>query len=291
MSSLSGWLYLFPGRWLHYFVFALTLGLLTLTPSVRAEVGASYTLGVVPQYAQRKVFAIWMPIVNELNRRTGLNIRLEATLTIPEFEAGIDNGAYDFVYANPYHILRVSDSQGYIPLLRDSEPLRGILLVRQDSPIKKVKELSGKILAVPSPNAVGASMLLRADLEHLYGVQMSMMNVRTHSSVYLNVLNQLADAGGGVQKTLAEQDPEIQKGLRILYTTRGIPSHPLAAHPRVKADIRKLVRNAMLEMSATPDGKALLNEIPMPMPVRASLDDYRVMRKWGLENYWVNNEK
>jgi phosphonate transport system substrate-binding protein len=258
---------------------------------VPAAAGATYTLGVVPQFEPRKIYAIWKPIADELSRRTGLEMQLVVPINITEFEAALEKGTFDFVYANPYHILRVSDSQGYIPLVRDREPLRGILVVRRDSPVKSVKELAGKTLAVPSPNSVGASLLLRADLERLYGVHLSMLNARTHSSVYLNVLNGLADAGGGVQKSLAEQSPEVQEGLRILYTTRAMPSHPIAAHPRIKPDVRELVRKAVLEMSATPAGQALLDEIPMPSPVHTSLEDYLVMRPWGLDTYWVANEK
>jgi len=277
--------------WVRGLFLGLTACFLALALPAPVEAGATYTLGVVPQFGQRQLFSIWDPIVKELNRRTGMEIQLVASLSITEFEWALEKGTFDFVYANPYHILRVSDSQGYIPLVRDQEPLCGILLVRKESPVKSVAELAGKTLAVPSPNALGASLLLRADLDHLYGVRMSMVNARTHNSVYLTVFNGLADAGGGVQKTLAEQAPEIREGLRTLYTTRAMPSHPIAAHPRIKPDVREQVRKALLDMSATPTGKALLDEIPMPSAVSASLEDYLVMRKWGLETYWVNAGK
>jgi len=283
------------GRWISLckrgVALCVTACLIALAQPVWADNGTSYTLGVVPQFEQRKLFAIWNPVVSELRLRTGLDIRLSFTLTIPEFEKELEKGAFDFVYANPYHILRVSTSQGYIPLVRDAEPLHGILVVRRDSPIKNVKELAGKILAVPSPNALGASLLMRADLEHLFNVHMSILNARTHSSAYLNVLNGLADAGGGVQKTLNEQSQAIQDGLRILYTTRDMPSHPVAAHPRTRPEIREMMQKAILDMGATPSGKALLNEIPMSSPVHTSLDDYLIMRKWGLASYWVNDDK
>ncbi|MBS1139413.1 MAG: periplasmic binding protein-related protein [Proteobacteria bacterium] len=276
------------GRAIVLFMAAIVL---LLEASIAVSSEAPITLGVVPQFEQRKLFSIWKPIVDELSRRTGIEIRLAVTLTVPEFEQALEKGAFDLVYANPYHILRVSESPGYIPLVRDQEPLHGILVVHRDSPVKTIKELAGKTLAIPSPNALGASLLLQADLERLYGVRMSTVNVRTHSSVYLNVLNGLVDAGGGVEKTLAEQNPAIRDGLRILYTTRDMPSHPVAAHPRLRPEIRERVRKAILEMAATTSGKALLNEVPMAIPVSTSLDDYLVMRKWGLESYWVSERK
>ncbi|MBS0371461.1 MAG: phosphate/phosphite/phosphonate ABC transporter substrate-binding protein [Proteobacteria bacterium] len=267
------------------------LATIRLTGAHPAAAGTTYTFGVVPQFEQRKLFAIWKPLVDELARRTGLDLKLVVTLSVPEFEAAVEAGSFDFVYANPYHILKVRDSQGYVPLVRDEEALRGIIVVRQDSPLKSVKELDGKTLAVPSPNAVGASLLVRAELERLYGVRMQMLNVKTHSSVYLHVLNGLTEAGGGVQKTLAEQAPAIQAQLRVLYTTRDMPSHPVAAHPRVPLAVRDAVRQALLAISASPTGKALLDDIPMPRPVATSIDDYLPMRQWGLEKYWIAERK
>lgn len=251
-------------------------------------VGAAeiYTFAVVPQFEQRKLFRIWKPVVEEVSRRSGVQLKLVATLTVAEFERELSAGAFDFNYANPYHIMRESRRQGYVPLIRDSQPLTGLVVVARDSPLRSLADLDGKTLAVPSPNALGASLLLRADLE-LHRVRVAVVDVKTHSSVYLNVANRLVDAGGGVHKTLAEQDESIRNGLRILYTTRGMPSHPVSAHPRVAAGVREAVRRAFLDMAATPAGRALLDDVPMPNAVAASIDDYLVMQDWGLEKYWV----
>lgn len=246
-----------------------------------------YTFAVVPQFEQRKLFAIWKPIVDRIQASTGLSLRLVATLTVPDFEASLSAGEFDFVYTNPYHILRESTRQGYIPLVRDAAPLRGILVVPKDSPIHDVRDLAGKTLAIPSPNALGASMLLRADLRSLYGIEMKLLNAKTHSSAYLHAATGLADAAGGVEKSLQEQDPALRDSLRVLYTTRDMPSHPVAAHPRVPAQAREAVRKALLDMAATPEGAALLAAVPMSRPVPATIADYQVMSGWGLDSLWV----
>ncbi len=264
------------------------LAVLLSAPAVAEDV---YSFGVVPQFEPRKMFGIWKPLVEELERRTGSRFQLVVALSVQEFERELENGRFDFVYANPYHVLRVNQKQGYIPLVRDNVPLRGILLVRKDSPVRELTELDGKTLAVPSPNALGASLMVRADLEHLFGVRMAMVNVRTHSSVYLNVLNGLTDAGGGVEKTFDEQDKAVRDALRVIYTTRDMPSHPIAAHPRIARDVRERVRKALLDLPATPAGKALLDEVPMTQPIAAAMEDYLVMRKWRLDNYWIGEGK
>lgn len=247
----------------------------------------SYTFGVVPQYDQRQLHAIWKPILGELQRRTGLTFKLAAMPTIPAFEKELLKGGYDFVYMNPYQMVKASKSRSYIPLVRDSADLHGILVVRRESAIKSPSELNGKIVAFPSPNALGASLLMRADLARIYDVKVSPLYVKTHDSVYLHVVKGLADAGGGVEKTLEEQEKPIRDALRIIYTTRDLPSHPIAVNPRIpRADAEK-VRRAVLEMAAAKEGRELLAKIPMKKPASASMDDYAQMMKWGLDAFWV----
>jgi phosphonate transport system substrate-binding protein len=266
----------------------LLLGLALSAAGPLARAAETYTFGVVPQFDQRRLFTIWTPIIEEVARRAGVELRLVATLNVSEFEKELARGSFDIIYANPYHILREERRQGYLPLVRDKAPLRGILLVRKDAPYRSPRELDGKTLAIPSFNALGASLLLRADLEHLYGVRMVPLSVKTHSSVYLYVANGLVPAGGGVEKTLQEQDPAVQGQLRVLYTTREMPSHPVAAHTRVPAAVRAGIQRAFLDLAATEKGRALLGEVPMAEVVPTSMADYRMMSKWGLEAYWVD---
>lgn len=247
----------------------------------------SYTFGVVPQYDQRQLFAIWKPLLEELQRRTGLSFKLAAMPTIPAFEKEFLKGGYDFAYLNPYHVLKANKSHGYLPLIRDSTSLHGILVVRRDSPVKSPSELNGKVVAFPSPNALGASLLMRADLARVHHAEVSPLYVKTHDSVYLHVVKGLAAAGGGVEKTLAEQEEPIRDALRIIYTTRDLPSHPIVVSPRIpRADAEK-VRRAFIEMAATKEGQELLAKVPMKKPVSTSMDDYAPVMKWGLEAFWV----
>jgi phosphonate transport system substrate-binding protein len=274
-------------RKLHLRAAALWLGALACLTVSFGAVAQTYTIAVVPQFEQRKLFAIWKPIVDELEKRTGISLKLVATLSVKEYELELAKGTYDFIYANPYIILKLSASQGYIPLVRDKASLRGILVVRKDSPIQNPAELNGKTVAFPSPNATGASLVMRADLARLYHTTTLPLYVKTHSSVYLHVVNGLAEAGGGVEKTLQEQDAPVRDALRVLYTSREMPSHPIAAHPRTPKAVREAVRRALLAMGATAEGRALLSKVPIQQAVSTSLEDYTVMRGWGLESLWT----
>ncbi len=251
-----------------------------------AVAAEKYTFGVVPQFEQRKLYSIWKPIIDELHRRTGIEFTLLTTLKMHDFEKESMRGGFDFVYINPFHILKSKGTAGYLPLARDKAPLRGILVVRRDSPLLKASELNGKVVAFSSPNAVGGSLLLRADLQRIHRVTVKPLYVKSHSSVYLHVVKGLAAAGGGVEKTLQEQPPAVRDALRVIYTTRDMPSHTVAAHPRVPKEQREKVRQALLEMGTTPEGRALLSKVPIKQIVDTSRENYEEMSGWGLDSYW-----
>ncbi|HZX30813.1 MAG TPA: phosphate/phosphite/phosphonate ABC transporter substrate-binding protein [Rhodocyclaceae bacterium] len=250
-----------------------------------AQAGETYTLGVTPQFERRQLFAIWTPILKELEKRTGYSFELVLLPDIASFERGYNQGKYDFSYMNPYLI--VANPQGYIPLVRDSAAVKGILVVAKDSSIQKVADLEGKTVAFPAPNAIGASLLIRAELARTYKVRINPSYVNSHTAVYLNVAQGLADAGGGVQKTLDEQKDAVKALLRVIHTTRAFPSHPIAAHPRVPDKAREAVQKALLDLAATPEGKTLLQEVPLARMIPAAPKDYEPLRELGLEDFFV----
>jgi len=275
--------YLRPGIFFLLIFFSASLWLPLPQASAEPKV---YTIGVVPQFEQRKLLAIWQPVIEDLEKRTGLRFNLNSTLTIEKFEKAVARGEFDFLYLNPYHLFQVHGSQGYIPLVADKAPLRGILVVRRDSTIQTPADLNGRVVAFPSANAIGATLLPRADLGQIFHVAVTPLYVKTHSSVYLHVVKNLADAGGGVEKTLQEQSEAVRSSLRVIYSTRTIPSHPVAAHPRVPRNVQDKVRRALLAIGNTPEGKSMIEKIPVEQFVPVTYDDYAVMSSWGMEKYW-----
>lgn len=265
------------------FLLAISLVSAVALPAMAAD--EVYSFSVVPQFERRMLFSIWQPIIDALEQRTGLRFQLVTSLSVSDYESDVLKGHYDFIYINPYMMPIVGETPGYLPLVRDRKPLRGILVVRKDSPFQRPEDLQGRTLAVPSMTALGASLLLRAELDRLHGVRTRVVLAKTHSSVFLHVLNGFSDAGGSVQKALAEQDVRIRDTLRILYQTSEVPSHPLAAHPRVPAAVREKIRQAFIELSASAEGQQLLARIPMQEAVAARNEDYRVLRNLKLENY------
>lgn len=271
---------------LRFNVFCLLL-MFTLNSTTHGE--NIYSVGVVPQFEARRITEIWQPVLDEVSRRSGVQLELKTSSGIPVFEKQFTNGEFDFAYMNPYHAIIANKKQGYKPLLRDTgRSLFGVIVVKKDSPIQSVNELDGKTVAFPSPNALGAALLPRVEFARKFNIKVNELYVKSHSSVYLNVLLGKAEAGGGVQKTLSLQPENVRSQLRVLHKTATVPPHPFVAHPNVDKEIQHKVRTAFIELGNSESGKTLLKKIPMKKIGEASIEDYYPLKKMGLSEYYVD---
>ena len=256
-----------------------------------ANADVEFTLGIVPQYDSREIAAIWDPLIHKIEQETGIRLKLVGSPSIPDFEESFGKGKFDFAYMNPYHALVAHRKQKYKPILRDiGRKLYGVIVVRKDSTIKNIRDLHEKKIAFPSPNALGASLIPRAEFSVKYNIDVNPLYVKSHDSVYLNVLLGQTDAGGGVQKTFNKQSSRVKNQLRVLYKTGEVSPHPIVAHPRVGKDIVGKVTDAFLKIGRSDEGKKLLNKIPIKIIGPAGLKDYLELEEMGLTDFYVENK-
>lgn len=263
----------------------ICLTVLIISTTTMAE--TVYRVGIVPQHDTRTTHTNWRPILNSLETRTGLRFTIQGSPTIPAFEQELLTGQFDFAYMNPYQLLIANNQQGYIPLVRDTgNSLYGIVVVRKDSTINSIRQLQGRTVAFPAPNALGATLLVRAELERQHNIQVKPRYVKTHDSVYLNVILGETVAGGGVKKTLLKQPETIRHALRVLYTTNATAPHPIAAHPRVPEQVRNKVKKILIELGQSQAGARLLSAIPIKSMGSATLADYQALKKLALDTFY-----
>ena len=245
-------------------------GIVTV-PSKAAE----YTFSVVPQFDVRQMSETWSPILTELSERTGLKLSLKIVRDIATFEQDVINGGADFAYMNPLQLIEANAEQGYLPLIRDtSRSLQGIIVTRVDDGLEDIADLDGERIAFPSPRAFGATIATGWELKATEGLDFESTYVRTHSSVYLNVIVGAAKAGGGVLRTLEKQPEHVRNQLKVIYRTKGYASHPVAVHPRVPRADRDSVEAAFLKMAQTVSGKERLARVPLRKPTKTTISDY-----------------
>lgn len=270
-----------------HFVGVLLFAFLAVSSTAAGGEADPYTLAVVPRFTALETHRDWAPFVARLSQDAGLPIRLRVYKTYSEFEDDVNRGIPDFVFLSPYHAVRARRAQGYIPLVRDSAKLlTGVLIVRRDSPARSVRDLDGKDLVFPSPNAFGASLYIRALLTEKEKVRFTPRYVGSHANVYRHVILGKAAGGGGVNHTLSREPVEIRDKLRVLYETPGAAPHPLAAHPRVPEAARRSVVDAVLRLAADEKARGLLDAVSLSRPVPADYArDYQRLEQLNLEKY------
>jgi phosphonate transport system substrate-binding protein len=270
-------------------IFIAILALSTINTVTYAEKKDKvYTFGVVPQFEARRIYSIWQPILNLLEKESGYKFKIHTPTSIPKFEQELIEGKFDFAYMNPYHMLIANDSAGYIPLVRDhGKKLYGVLVVKNDSDITSPAQLNGKTLAFPSPNALGASLQMRQELHDKFDIEFKSNYVKTHDSVYLNVILGEASAGGGVQESLNAQKLQYKDMLRVIHKTQGVEPHPIAVLAKIPVEVRDRIRDVLLEMGQSKEGKELLSKIPMNRIGPASMDDYLPLKEMNLKRFYV----
>jgi phosphonate transport system substrate-binding protein len=256
------------------------------------KAGVVHEVHVVPQLPPSVLMARWAPLLGQLGRQAGLCFELRIAPTIPDFETALLAGQPDFAFANPYHAVMARRAQGYLPLVVDNkEKLSGILVVRNDSPIRELKQLDGLAVAFPAPNAFAASLLMRARLAQ-QGTRIQPKYVKTHANVYRAVIMGDVAAGGGVNNTLERESPRLREQLRVLHQTPGYAPHPFVTHPRVAPQLREAVTQAFLRLGQDPQDSKLLDAIQIPNPVRADYArDFAPLESLHLDRFVLLNEK
>lgn len=272
------------------------LGALLVMASAHAcigdeKAGRAYSVSIVPQLPPATTYARWAPLLQKVGQKTGLCFDLTVPDSISAFEAVLWGGKVDFAFANPYHEVVARKRKGYEPLLIDSRVrLSGLLVVRGDSPVQDVRDLHGREVAFPSPNAFAASLLIRAELAK-QGIHITPKYVKTHANVYRAVATGDVMAGGGVNNTLAREEEGLRQSLKKLYETRTYAPHPLVVHPRVPAKVRERFEAEVLAMAHDASGRALLDAVQMPEPVRADYRrDFFPLERLSLERWVVLHE-
>lgn len=257
-------------------------GVFAQQPEPVVQTPVQYSLGIVPQQSAQKLAGMWIPVIDYINEKTGFAISFATATDIPTFENRVAQQDYDLVYMNPYHYVVFSESANYLPLARDAHKrISGIIVVRKDSPYTTLEQLYGKTLAFPAPAAFAASIIPRGQLAK-ENISINAQYVNSHDSVYLNVINGLFPAGGGIIRTF-EHLPQVQnEQLRILWKSKDYTPHALAVHSRVPEAHRRLILDALLSLSESEDNAHLLQGINFTGFIEAQDSDWDDVRELGI---------
>lgn len=245
-----------------------------------------FIVSVFPQFSPATIHQDWSQLLSHVEKATGHRFQLRIYNQFQKLDADIAAGIPDFAFLNAYQMITAKKARGYIPLVRPQREITGILVVRADSPIRQLSDLNAQSVVFPAETAFAASTYLRSLLAEKEKIAIQPSYVGSLDNVYREVLRGDAAAGGGGKVSLNRQPPQVQAGLRILYTTPATTPHALAAHPRVPERARKKIVQALLDLSKDPAGQTSLATVELSQPIAVEYQrDYAALEKLHLERY------
>lgn len=250
---------------------------------VRPALAETLSFGIPPQQSPTEVVKRWTPVLQYLEKKTGVVLELKTAKDISTYQLQImEDGLYDIAYVNPNTYVAANRLKGYQAFAQEKDgKAYGMIVARKGGPIASLSELHGRTLAFPSNFAVMATIL---PLKHLEEQKISVRNqyVVSMDSVYRSVAKGLFLAGGGESRTFGILDPEIRDQLIVLWRSEDLPPFPFFAHPRVPAATVSLIQKAMIAMGQDPEGQALLKVVNIKGLEKSSDADYNGVRKLNL---------
>lgn len=271
-------------RTIQIVVFFIFLNLLAQLSFAEAqETKKTFTFGIVPQQSALVLAKKWIPILKALEKETGFKFIFKTDTSIPSFEQKLSKQAYDFAYMNPYHYTVFHEISGYDAFAKQAnKKLTGIIVVAKKSPINSLEDLQGKTIVFPAPAAFAATVLPQVLLKHM-GIEIKSKYVSSHESVYKNVNYGHFWAGGGIERTFKNTDNKITDNLRVLWVSKGYTPHAFASSPNVTDKDKIKVQQALLNLSFTTEGKALLDTISFKGIVTAKNVDWDDVRQLDIK--------
>lgn len=247
-----------------------------------------FHFAVHPLHNPQRLVELYGPLADYLNANLdGVRFSIEASRDYAEFERKYRVREDEFILPNPWQCLEAMKA-GYevIAMTGLPEDFKGLILVRQDSPIRQVQDLKGKAVSYPSPTALAACMMPQWFL-HANGLDINrdVINrfVGSQESSILNVFLEQTQAGctwPPPWRAFRRDHPEQAAQLKVLWETPPLVNNAVMVRSGVPAVVREAVRRLLLQLHEIPAGRAILARMETDRFLPATAADYEPVRRF-----------
>ncbi len=205
--------------------------------------------GVISYGEAQKTLSKFERFRKYLGEKTGTVIQLEPTFNESLAIQEIQHLAWGLVFAPPGLAAFAKANYHFVPIfpLQIDTNSRSIFIVRKDSPVKQLKDLQGKVLALGIP---GSATDYYFPLYNLYGLTLaSILFAPTPKTILEWVAQGKAAAGAISLEEFNLFKTQLSNAeFRILFTDpRNVPTGAVLISPNVEANRQELIRNYMKE--------------------------------------------
>jgi len=231
-----------------FFIFIFTC---RSTPGLAKE---TILFGLCPKYNARIMYQLYQPFVDYLSENTPYQFEIKLSRFYQETIDRLGKGETVIASCGPIPYIKARDKFKVKPILRalskDGKAYyRGIIIVREDSPIQNLSDLKGKTLAFAQEWSTAGYILPRyylmksgISLKDLKGYAF----LRHHDFVADAVLKREFDAGA-VKDIVAYKYQE--KGVRFIFMTDPIPTVAIVTKTDAPKEMVNSVKTALLKLN------------------------------------------
>lgn len=255
---------------------------LAVSAQTSAAAQPEIRLGSVAMDIPAEMHRRLMPLTKYLSEALKRPVTLKLSPNMPAAIDDISSGAVDFAYLTPVAYIKAqakSNAQLVVEILTHKRAsFQLMIVVRDDSPIRRVQDLKGKTFAFGDK----AAILQRAVVAGA-GIPIESLGEYKFIGHYDNIAKGVAsgDFDAGILKDTTASDWK-SKGLRVLHSSPPLPPYNIVAGGKVDADLIKQIRQAFLALDIKNPAhqkviQALDDEYDGFAPARDS--DYDVVRQ------------
>ena len=236
-----------PGVWL----------LLAISTPPASGADGPLVFGVFPNLTARQIIENYQPLASGLEKHLQRKVVIYSARDFKTFVDRTRQGDYDLLLTAPHMAWLARQEAGYRPLLKYATPVRGLLVVKADSPLNSPVALRGRTIATADSIAVTV-LALQAELAAhglRHNTDYRTIDSGTHLNAAMQVVNGRADAAMVGLHPYMLMPAELHRQLRVLAETPPLSSLMYLSHPRLGDTEAQAIREALLDFAATPEGR------------------------------------
>jgi ABC-type phosphate/phosphonate transport system substrate-binding protein len=209
-----------------------------------------------------EIFLRYEDFVRICEKALGARLTLVAVRDIQVLQRSLETGSYALVLSRPADMLaQAVRDYGYAPVAVSREPAHALFIVNKDSPLRSLADVRGKRIVTPDRYAymwrIAYAMLRDNNIamakEHVRAM-------RDQAAIAWAMENNFFDVGVVASFSPAGRTWE-KKGGRVLAMSPEVPNTPMIASRKVSpAQVAKL-RDALIALDTSDEGKAVLKRI------------------------------
>lgn len=249
-----------------------------------AQNAPRYRFSPVNQYGIELTVSYWNPIIDYVNRVSGVQLELKIGRTSADTTAYVLTKEVEFIFSN--HLFSPErDHLGWKVFgRRATAPIRSQIVVLQDSPITRLEQLANESVGFPGPEATVAYKFAYAQLRN-QNIPVQVLFGGNMAGAFAQLVSGKVKAVGTHSQLSSGWSQREGTALRTVWESAPLNDLALMASKKVPAKDLQAVSKAFLGMSQDPEGQQVLARVSemVKLPagtgfVPASGSDYAAYR-------------